>query len=109
MDIFTKLKHGNVQAEEARRLGIYPYFHALESRQDVEVIMEGKRRIMLGSNNYLGLTTNPRVIEAGIKAIEKYGTGCSGSRSLRQQDGSQIRRINDGSKSTDQIRAYLTA
>ncbi len=82
MDIFKKLVHGNVQAEEARRLGIYPYFHALESRQDVEVIMEGKRRIMLGSNNYLGLTTNPRVIEAGIRAIEKYGTGCSGSRFL---------------------------
>ena len=81
-DIFTKLVHGNVQAEEARRLGIYPYFHALESRQDTEVIMEGKRRIMLGSNNYLGLTTNPEVIEAGIKAIEKYGTGCSGSRFL---------------------------
>ena len=82
MDIFKKLVHGNVQAEEARRLGIYPYFHALESRQDVEVIMEGKRRIMLGSNNYLGLTTNPRVVEAGIKALEKYGTGCSGSRFL---------------------------
>ena len=44
--------------------------------------MEGKRRIMLGSNNYLGLTTNERVIEAGIKALEKYGTGCSGSRFL---------------------------
>ena len=81
-DIFKKLENGNVQAAEARRLGVYPYFHALESRQDVEVIMEGKRRIMLGSNNYLGLTTNPRVIEAGVKAIEKYGTGCSGSRFL---------------------------
>ena len=44
--------------------------------------MEGRRRIMLGSNNYLGLTTNERVIEAGIKALEKYGTGCSGSRFL---------------------------
>ena len=65
MDIFTKLVHGNVQAEEARKRGIYPYFHALESRQDVEVIMEGKRRIMLGSNNYLGLTTNPRGGAAG--------------------------------------------
>ncbi len=82
IDIFKKLEHGNVQAAEARRQGVYPYFHALESRQDVEVIMEGKRRIMLGSNNYLGLTTNPEVIEAGVKAIEKYGTGCSGSRFL---------------------------
>ena len=63
-------------------MGIYPYFHALESRQDVEVIMEGKRRIMLGSNNYLGLTTEPEVVEAGIRAFEQYGTGCSGSRFL---------------------------
>ena len=60
--------------------GIYPYFHELQSRQDTEVVMEGKRRIMLGSNNYLGLTIHPEVMEAGIKAIEKYGTGCSGSR-----------------------------
>lgn len=82
MDIFSKLVNGNVQAQEARERGIYPYFHALESRQDVEVIMEGKRRIMLGSNNYLGLTTCPEVVEAGIKAIEQYGTGCSGSRFL---------------------------
>ncbi|MDO4566294.1 MAG: aminotransferase class I/II-fold pyridoxal phosphate-dependent enzyme, partial [Oscillospiraceae bacterium] len=60
----------------------YPYFHALESRQDVEVLMEGKRRIMLGSNNYLGLTAEPEVIEAGIEALKTYGTGCSGSRFL---------------------------
>mgnify|MGYP002626366381 CR=1 FL=1 len=65
-----------------KEAGIYPYFRALESRQDVEVIMEGKRRIMLGSNNYLGLTVEPEIKEAGIKAIEKYGTGCSGSRFL---------------------------
>ncbi len=67
---------------DAINAGIYPYFHQLESRQDVEVIMEGKRRIMLGSNNYLGLTVHPEVIEAGLKALEKYGTGCSGSRFL---------------------------
>ena len=65
-----------------REKGIYPYFHELESRQDVEVIMEGKRRIMLGSNNYLGLTVREEVIEAGVEAIKKYGTGCSGSRFL---------------------------
>lgn len=65
-----------------RQRNIYPYFRELQSRQDVEVIMEGKRRIMLGSNNYLGLTTNPNVIEAGVKALEKYGSGCSGSRFL---------------------------
>ncbi len=69
-------------ADEVREKGIYPYFHALESRQDTEVIMEGKRRIMLGSNNYLGLTTEPSVIAAGIEAYEKYGSGCSGSRFL---------------------------
>ena len=61
---------------------MYPYFRALQSRQDVEVMMEGKRRIMLGSNNYLGLTTDPEVIEAGVRTMEKFGTGCSGSRFL---------------------------
>lgn len=80
MDLFAKCTNTNVT--KIREAGIYPYFHKLESRQDVEVIMEGKRRIMLGSNNYLGLTTNPRVIEAGIKALERYGSGCSGSRFL---------------------------
>lgn len=62
--------------------GIYPYFHELESKQDIEVMMEGKRRIMLGSNNYLGLTVNQEVIDAGVQAMLQYGTGCSGSRFL---------------------------
>ena len=81
MDIFEKCRRYTT-ARDIRAQGIYPYFHALESRQDVEVIMEGKRRIMLGSNNYLGLTTEPSVVEAGIRALEKLGTGCSGSRFL---------------------------
>ncbi|MGI5936068.1 MAG: aminotransferase class I/II-fold pyridoxal phosphate-dependent enzyme [Oscillospiraceae bacterium] len=81
MDIFEKC-YDYKQADEIRQKGVYPYFHALETRQDVEVVMEGKRRIMLGSNNYLGLTTHPEVVEAGIRAIEKFGTGCSGSRFL---------------------------
>ncbi len=81
MDIFEKCRKFSL-ADQYRQMGIYPYFHALQSRQDVEVIMEGKRRIMLGSNNYLGLTTEPSVIEAGRKAFEQYGTGCSGSRFL---------------------------
>ena len=68
--------------QELKEAGVYPYFHALQSRQDVEVQMEGKRRIMLGSNNYLGLTIAPDVVEAGIHALERYGTGCSGSRFL---------------------------
>ena len=81
MDIFEKC-YSFTKADEIKEMWIYPYFHALESRQDVEVVMEGKRRIMLGSNNYLGLTTHPEIIEAGIKAFEKYGSGCSGSRYL---------------------------
>ena len=81
MDIFAKCDRFTT-ARDLQAQGLYPYGHALESRQDVEVIMEGKRRIMLGSNNYLGLTTNPEIIEAGIKAFEQYGSGCSGSRFL---------------------------
>ena len=81
MDIFEKCYAPSL-AGELKEKGVYPYFHALQSRQDVEVMMEGKRRIMLGSNNYLGLTTDPAVVEAGIKALEQYGTGCSGSRFL---------------------------
>ena len=63
-------------------MNIYPYFHTLSSGQDTEVVMEGKNTIMLGSNNYLGLTSNKRVIDAGVEALKKYGTGCSGSRFL---------------------------
>lgn len=81
MDIFEKC-FNYTASKEVKDAGIYPYFHALESRQDVEVVMEGKRRIMLGSNNYLGLTTNPEIIETAVKAVQKYGTGCSGSRFL---------------------------
>ena len=80
-DIFEKC-YERSRVDDVKEQGIYPYFHALESRQDTEVIMEGKRRIMLGSNNYLGLTVHPEVIEAGIKAYEEYGSGCSGSRFL---------------------------
>ena len=81
MDIFEKCSAPSL-AKELKEAGVYPYFHALQSRQDVEVQMEGKRRIMLGSNNYLGLTIAPDVVEAGIHALERYGTGCSGSRFL---------------------------
>ncbi len=81
MDLFKKCQDYTLVDDYIEK-GVYPYFHMLESRQDVEVIMEGKRRIMLGSNNYLGLTTHPEVVEAGIHAFEKYGSGCSGSRFL---------------------------
>ena len=80
MDLFAKYK--NELLDSSRKEGIYPYFHELQSRQAPEVVMEGHRTIMLGSNNYLGLTENKNVIKAGIKALKKYGTGCSGSRFL---------------------------
>jgi len=81
MDLFDKVHkpHNYTMAKEA---GIYPYFHELQSGQDTVVNMEGKRTIMLGSNNYLGLTNHPKVIEAGMNAIKNYGSGCSGSRFL---------------------------
>lgn len=81
IDLFEKCEK-RMLADDIRERGLYPYFHALESRQDTEVMMEGKRRIMLGSNNYLGLTTCPEVIEAGIRAYQELGSGCSGSRFL---------------------------
>lgn len=81
MDIFNKVakKHNYDIAKEK---GVYPYFHQLYSGQDIVVNMEGKRTIMLGSNNYLGLTNHPEVKKAAIEAIKKYGSGCSGSRFL---------------------------
>ena len=81
MDLFAKCYAPSL-ADEYREKGIYPYFRALETRQGPEVVMEGRRRIMLGSNNYLGLTSCPEVVEAGVRALEEFGTGCSGSRFL---------------------------
>ncbi len=62
--------------------GIYPYFREIQSDQDTEVIIDGKKVLMFGSNSYLGLTNHPKVKEAAIAAIKKYGTGCAGSRFL---------------------------
>ena len=81
MDLFDKCSLYK-EVEEVKELGLYPYFHALETKQDVEVIMEGKRQIMIGSNNYLGLTGDPRIIKAGVEAVEEFGSGVSGSRFL---------------------------
>jgi 8-amino-7-oxononanoate synthase len=81
MDLFKKCSSLE-QLKLVQEKGIYPYFHKLESRQDTEVLIQGKQTIMLGSNNYLGLTSHPEVIEATVKAVEKYGSGCSGSRFL---------------------------
>ncbi|PKN73811.1 MAG: 8-amino-7-oxononanoate synthase [Candidatus Cloacimonetes bacterium HGW-Cloacimonetes-3] len=69
-------------ARKAMATGYYPYFRVISSEQDTEVICDGKKMLMMGSNSYLGLTTHPRVKEASIKATEKYGSGCAGSRFL---------------------------
>ncbi|MDD3397048.1 MAG: pyridoxal phosphate-dependent aminotransferase family protein [Clostridia bacterium] len=83
MDLFKKCEiFNNGVISQVKANGLYPYFHYLNSGQDTEVMMEGKRTIMIGSNNYLGLTSHPEVIKAGVEAIEKYGSGCSGSRFL---------------------------
>lgn len=81
MDLFQKC-YDYTTAKEAMAAGIYPYFHYLETGQDTEVVMEGHHIIMIGSNNYQGLTSDNRVIEAAKEALLKYGTGCSGSRFL---------------------------
>lgn len=70
------------RADEVKATGCYPYFHAIEESEGPVVKIEGRMRIMAGSNNYLGLTTHPKVKEAAVNAIKKYGTGCSGSRYL---------------------------
>jgi 8-amino-7-oxononanoate synthase len=80
-DIFDKCSRFE-KAKELISQGIYPYFRVIESPQDPEIIMNGRRMIMIGSNNYLGLTNHPKVKEAAIEAIRKYGTGCAGSRFL---------------------------
>ena len=67
------------EERQTKALGIYPYFRPISSDQDAEVIINGKKVLMFGSNSYLGLTNHPKVKEAGIEAIRKYGTGCAGS------------------------------
>lgn len=69
-------------ADVIKEKGIYPYFRPIESGQDTEVIIDGKKVLMFGSNSYLGLTNHPKIKEASKKAIDKYGTGCAGSRFL---------------------------
>jgi len=81
VDIFSKC-YNFTRAKEAMEAGYYPYFRAIESGPGSEVIINGKKMIMIGSNNYLGLTGHPKVIEAAIEATKKYGSGCTGSRFL---------------------------
>jgi 8-amino-7-oxononanoate synthase len=81
MDIFEKCGEFT-DARLAKAAGIYPYFMPLEDTEGTEVIVDGRRLLMIGSNNYLGLTTDPRVREASIEAVKRYGTSCTGSRFL---------------------------
>ncbi|MCX7879175.1 MAG: pyridoxal phosphate-dependent aminotransferase family protein [Ignavibacteria bacterium] len=90
INLSTKLKENDLfykcyaftRADEVKRMGLYPYFHPIEENEGPVVQIDGRKIIMAGSNNYLGLTAHPKVKEAAIKAIQKYGTGCSGSRYL---------------------------
>ena len=81
MDLFKKCQEFT-RADDIKALGLYPYFRPIEANEGPVVQIEGRKVIMAGSNNYLGLTSHPKVKEAAIKAVEKYGTGCSGSRYL---------------------------
>ncbi|NWG00505.1 MAG: pyridoxal phosphate-dependent aminotransferase family protein [Thermoanaerobaculaceae bacterium] len=81
MDIFQKC-HDFRDADVVKEAGLYPYFRTIASAQDPVVTMDGREVVMLGSNNYLGLTNHPEVKEAAREAIAKYGTGCAGSRFL---------------------------
>jgi len=81
LDLFEKCR-SFTRADEVKATGCYPYFHAIEESEGPVVKIEGRKVIMAGSNNYLGLTAHPKVREAAIAAIKKYGTGCSGSRYL---------------------------
>jgi 8-amino-7-oxononanoate synthase len=80
-DIFSKCLKFN-KAKMLIAHNMYPFFRTIESAQDPEITMNGRKMIMIGSNNYLGLTNHPKVKEAAIEAIRKYGTGCAGSRFL---------------------------
>ncbi len=81
MDIFEKC-HKFTRSVEVKEMGVYPYFRPISTASDTEVVIGGQKMLMIGSNNYLGLTTHPKVIEASIAATKKYGSGCTGSRFL---------------------------
>lgn len=79
--LFDKCK-GFTRAREVQALGLYPYFTPIHESEDTVVKIDGKTKVMMGSNNYLGLTHHPKVLEAAEKALHKYGSGCTGSRFL---------------------------
>ncbi len=70
------------KAREIQAAGLYPYFNPISESEDTVVVIDGHKRIMLGSNNYLGLTHHPKVLEAASRALHRYGSGCTGSRFL---------------------------
>lgn len=70
------------EPQKFMNLGVYPYFRQIDSHQDTEVMMSGKKVLMFGSNSYMGLTYDKRIVDAAVKAVQKYGTGCAGSRFL---------------------------
>jgi len=80
MDIFDKCKEFFQVVQQAKDNNYYPYFTPISSEPDRRVLIHGRELLMMGSNNYLGLTTHPKVKEAAIAAIRKYGSGCTGSR-----------------------------
>ena len=80
-DLFKKC-YEFTRADDIKAKGIYPYFRAIEENEGPVVQIEGRKIVMAGSNNYLGLTAHPKVKEAALEAVRKYGTGCSGSRYL---------------------------
>lgn len=80
-DLFKKC-YDFTRADEVKAMGFYPYFRPIEENEGPVVQIEGRKIVMAGSNNYLGLTAHPKVKEAALNAVKKYGTGCSGSRYL---------------------------
>ena len=81
LPLFAKVRNYR-SAAEVRATGLYPYFRTIESAQDTEVLINGRKVLMLGSNSYLGLTNHPKIKEAARAAVTRYGTGCAGSRFL---------------------------
>ncbi|HXW97910.1 MAG TPA: aminotransferase class I/II-fold pyridoxal phosphate-dependent enzyme [Gemmatimonadales bacterium] len=81
IQLFDKCR-GFTKAREVQAAGLYPYFKPISDSEDTAVVIEGQKRIMLGSNNYLGLTHHPKVLEAASRALSRYGSGCTGSRFL---------------------------
>jgi 8-amino-7-oxononanoate synthase len=82
MDVFDKCHDSAQRSDPIREAGVYPYYRVISSAQDPVVMHDGRELVMLGSNNYLGLTNDPEVKEASAMALALYGTGCAGSRLL---------------------------